>query len=115
MFGDTIQWAFRLLLGSLATVIGFRLITRRINTTGLFCGIRADGSRYFSPERVQLLMVTLAAAARYLSAALSNPHAGSLPDVPNDWLTFLGGSHALYLGRKAFSIHYGSHPLKRKS
>jgi hypothetical protein len=106
--GDALLWAFRLLWGSLAAVVGLQLLSGRINTNGLFHGQRGDGSQYFSPERVQLLMVTVATAAKYASSVMANPHASALPDVPAEWLQLMGGSHAVYLARKAFSMNAGT-------
>ncbi len=114
--GDTLDWAYRLLVGSLAAVIGLQILDGRINAKGLFWGQRGDGSQYYSPERIQLLMVTVAAAARYITSVLSNPHVSAMPDVPPEWLQLVGGSHAVYLARKAYSMNVGtaSHSDRKK-
>src|ERR1700682_2265069 len=114
--GDALDWAYRLLVGSLAAVVGLQILNGRINTKGLFEGQRGDGSRYFSPERIQLLMVTLAAAAKYISSVMANPHVGAMPDVPQEWLQLMGGSHAVYLARQAYSMNAGAvaEPASRK-
>ena len=105
---DALDWAYRLLVGSLAAVVGLQILNGRINTKGLFQGQRGDGSQYFSPERIQLLMVTVAAAAKYAASVMANPHASALPDVPPEWLQLMGGSHAVYLARKAYSMNAGT-------
>ncbi|HZR03170.1 MAG TPA: hypothetical protein VFA81_08380 [Burkholderiales bacterium] len=92
-----------LLLATLAACIFFQLTTGRINTTSLFYGRYSDGTQYFSPERVQLLLATLVGAAYYFGLVLSQDSLTQLPPVPTQLLELLGGSHALYLGGKAFT------------
>ena len=93
-----------------ALLVMWQLLVGRINMRGLLHGRRRDGSEYFSPERVQLLIGTLAFAGTYLGElARAIPH-GSLPDVAPRWLFLLGGSHAVYLGRKAYSSLGSSTP-----
>jgi hypothetical protein len=118
LFSDVLFWPCRILLGALTAVVAHQLITGRINTKGLFHGRRGDGSQYFSPERVQLLMITLAGAARYLSLVMAHPACApgqtcSLPDFPTEWLQMVGGSHAVYLTRKAYSMNFGAGPDRR--
>jgi hypothetical protein len=88
-----------LLPGGLAAIIGYRLLTGQINTKYLLYGMRRDGTRYFSPERVQLLVATFSIAIQYLlNAAQAAP--GKVPDLPAGSLQLLGLSHAIYLGGK---------------
>src|SRR4051794_14191077 len=86
----------------LAGIIFTQLLTGRINTKGLFDGMRADGTRSFSAERVQLLVVTIWTAGDYLLRAMQDPSV--MPDVDTTTLTVLGGSHALYLASKAYKM-----------
>ena len=86
-------------LYSLAAILGYQMLTGRINTAGLLQ--RKDGSGQTSPERVQLLLATIAAAANYLSE-ITRSSGGSLPDVSNNWLYLMGGSSGLYALRKAW-------------
>jgi hypothetical protein len=88
----------------LAAIIAHRLLTGQINTNYLLYGTKNDGTRYFSPERVQLLLFTLGTAMFYLNNVLQNRHSGVLPDVSNETLILLGGSHAIYLGGKAYMM-----------
>ncbi len=95
---DATSFVIAAFLAALAAGVGIRLLTGGINTRGLFHGRRRGGRAYFSPERVQLLAVTLWTAANYVTDAL---RVHSLPDVPPATLALLGGSHAIYLGGKA--------------
>ena len=105
---DPIIWYVKLevyiFLGALAAIIAHRLLTGEINTNYLLYGIQKDGTKYFSPERVQLLLFTLGTAMFYLSNVLQNRSSGVLPDVSNQTLVMLGGSHAIYLGGKAYMM-----------
>ena len=86
-------------LYALAAVVAVQMLTGRINVKGLFR--RKDGSAQISPERVQLLLATIATAASYLGeVARSSP--GAMPDVSNNWLYLMGGSSSLYALRKAW-------------
>ena len=73
-----IRWEVALFLGGLCGLILVQLLTGRINTRWLLYG-RYNGQRYFSPERVQLLVLTLGGAAYYLSTLLQMPDPRSLP------------------------------------
>jgi len=87
---------------ALAGAIFAQILSGRIHTKFLLHGTRKDGSRYFSPERVQLLLFTLGTAGNYFVSAAQNAGRGILPDVSQQTLMLLGGSHALYLGGKAY-------------
>jgi hypothetical protein len=99
-----------LFLGGFAAIIAYRLLTGGINTRYLFYGKRNDGTRYFSPERVQLLVFTLGTAIMYLLKVANSVKAGTppaqlqLPDIPTVTLAMLGGSHAIFLGGKAYNM-----------
>ena len=91
-------------VGGLAAIIAHRLLTGQINTTGLLYGTKKDGTKYFSPERLQLMVFTLGTAMFYLNSVFQNRSSGVLPDVPTETLALLGGSHAIYLGGKAYMM-----------
>ena len=93
--------AVGLFLVALAGVVAVSLLTGGINTRHLFYGRRSNGRPYFSPERIQLLAVTVWVAFNYLMTVLNNPTV--LPDVPQETIALLGGSHLLYLSGKAAS------------
>lgn len=95
---ELITWEGFAFLLVLFGVVVVQLLTGQINLSGLL--IKKEGDRSFSPERVQLLLATLAAASQYLSQVLNDPT--QLPEVPNSWLALYGGSHALYLGRRFY-------------
>jgi hypothetical protein len=91
-------WEVLLFLLMLFGLISVHLFTGRINTKGLLKGTKGDGTQYFSPERVQLLLFTIGASFQYLAALLHEPT--RFPIVPEGWLLILGGSHVVYLGGK---------------
>jgi len=91
-------------LGGLAVIIAYRLLTGQINTRYLLYGTQKDGTKYFSTERVQLLLFTLGTAMYYLSNVLQNRASGALPDVSMKTLALLGGSHAVFLSGKAYMM-----------
>jgi hypothetical protein len=95
-------WEGTLFLGALAAILSMRLLTGSINTRGLFFG-RKDSQYYFSPARVQLLVLTLGEAVNYLLTVLQTPNTHSLPPVPQEWLAILGGSNGMYLAGKAYA------------
>lgn len=99
-----VKWEVLIFLGGLAAIIAYRLLTGQINTNGLFYGSKKGGGKYFSPERVQLMVFTLGTAMLYLSSVTQNRTSGVLPDVPTQTLVLLGGSHAIYLGGKAYMM-----------
>jgi len=89
-------------------VVAVGLLNGTINSRYLLFGTRRDGTRYFSPERVQLLIASIVIAAMYFADALELAHTGQLPDIPAGWLAVLGGSQALYLTGKAIAMLRGS-------
>ena len=88
-------------VASLAAVLTMQLLNGSINTRRLFYGRRKNGDLYFSPERVQLLLITAWVAFDYLLRVMDNP--ASLPDISPQTLALLSGSHALYLGGKTIA------------
>jgi hypothetical protein len=100
-----------LFLLSLLVLVLYRILTGKINTQYLLYGQRRDGTRYFSPERVQLMIFTLWIGLSYLfetydtQVAHLPPHTMPvLPDVPMKTLALLGGSHMVYLTGKVYSM-----------
>lgn len=96
------RWEVTLFVYALAAIIAYRLLTGQINTRYLLHGVRRDGSRYFSPERVQMLLATIAIAFQYLMLAHQAPP-GQMPNLPEGSLQVLGLSHAVYLGGKGLN------------
>jgi hypothetical protein len=86
-------------LYGLAAVVAYQMLTGRINIMGLFQ--QKDGTAQTSPERIQLLLATIAAAASYLGEVAKSTN-GTMPDVSNSWLYLMGGSSGIYTLRKAW-------------
>ena len=103
LFVSTARAVGLLFLGLLAITVTMRCLDGNINIYGLLLKKNNDRSRYFSPERVQLLAVTIWAAGQFVGEVLQNPTARTLPSVPNAMLLLLGGSHGIYLGSKMFT------------
>jgi hypothetical protein len=103
-----IYWETYLLLFGLLGLAATLLLTGQINTDGLLYGKKGDGTTYLSPERIQLLLFTLAAAFQYLETVLRDPT--SFPSVPGGWIAVLGGSHAVYLSGKLGASFVGKSP-----
>ena len=93
-----IYWETVLFLFGLLTLVASSLLTGRINSQGLLQGTKGDRTTYFSPERVQLLLVTLGSAFQYILSVWKHPT--SFPPVDASWLAILGGSNFVYLGGK---------------
>ena len=89
-------------LYALGAVVLYQMLTGRINLSGLLT--QKDQSNQTSPERIQLLLATLAAAASYLGEVAKNT-SGTMPDISNNWLYLMGGSSGIYALRKAWAIH----------
>jgi hypothetical protein len=98
------RWEITILFSGFSAVIAAQLLTGRINTRRLFWGRRKNGTPYFSPERVQLLLFTLAAAFQIISQVLHNPRGVSLPEISDRWLVLLGSSHGVYLASKGYTM-----------
>ena len=103
-------WIAGLFLVSLLVLVLYRLLTGKINTQYLLYGQKIDGTRYFSPERVQLMIFTLWVGLSYLldtyeTQVVHLPPATTpvLPDVPTKTLALLGASHVVYLAGKVYS------------
>ena len=96
------RWEVLLFLLTLAGIVIFRLLTGEINTRYLLYGRKRNRDRYFSPERVQLLVFTISAAFYYLTQLLE-VRAGKFPELPESWVAVIGGSNAVYLGGKAYA------------
>jgi hypothetical protein len=102
-----IKWQIEIFILVLAGLIAVKVLTGEINTSGLLYG-RISGrkrgqDRYFSPERVQLLVLTIGASLYYLGLVLDNPNPGTFPELPESWPAAVGGSNAIYLGGKAYA------------
>lgn len=97
-----LRYEMLFLLTALIVVISYRLLTRQINTTGLLAD-KMSG-RSFSSSRLQMLIVTLGIAIYYVTMVFKMKETGKLPDLPNELLMALGGSHLFYLGGKTYGL-----------
>jgi hypothetical protein len=86
-------------LFALAAAVIHRMLSGGINVAGLLS--QKDGTGQTSPERVQLLLATIAAGASYLGE-VARSSTGTMPDVSNAWLYLMGGSSGIYALRKAW-------------
>ena len=84
----------------LAAILAFKLLTRQIYLGGLFAR-KSDGTPV-SPERIQLLVATLAVSGTYLGDALHST-SGTMPDVSPQMLYVFAGSSGIYASVKAFT------------
>ena len=89
-------------LSLLAAVVVFQIATGRINMAGIIT--RKDGTYQTSPERVQLLLATIAACATYLGE-VARTNSGNLPDASNNLLYLMGGSSGIYILRKGWAFY----------
>ena len=80
-------------------------VSGNLKLDGLFYGTTRNGRKYFSPERVQLFVFTLAVAFQYMSASLRDPR--DFPNVPSSWIALLGGSHFVYISGKTVAAFLG--------
>ncbi len=97
-----IRFEVWLILGSLALVVAYKMLSERINMRGLLEDQMTGG---LSPGRVQLLLFTLIGAGSYLGLTATMPVKDpiGLPDVPDTLLLTVAGSNFVYLGGKTYS------------
>ena len=91
-------WGFAL---ALLAVVVIKILTASINLRGLLAA--KDSSTNVSPERVQLLVLTLAASIGYINQA-ARVQGARLPDVGSSWLYIYGGSSTIYAAAKLWRI-----------
>jgi hypothetical protein len=96
----------------MAAAVACQMLIGRINVAGLFQ--QKDGSAQTSPERIQLLLATIAAAANY-AGEIAKTTSGNMPDVSSNWLYLMGGSSGLYVARKAWTTWKGTNISGGKS
>jgi hypothetical protein len=93
-------------LVALTLIVAFRILTRKINTSGLLLEKTGSGPAGLSAARVQMLLVTLAAAAYLISEVTTSISQGNpqFPSMDSKVFLLLGGSHSIYLGGKLNSV-----------
>lgn len=92
------------LLGSLALVVVFKMLTGGINMKGLLDDKKDKQTAGFSPARVQLLILTLFGAGYYLLLTVKDGYPTEFPEVPQELIALVGGGNLVYLGAKARSM-----------
>jgi hypothetical protein len=100
-----VYWEMIFLLGGISVIVLWKLLTGGISLNLLLYGDTSDGQTSFSPGRLQLLMITLLVALRFVLEVMRDP--STFPHIPNTWLVALGGSHVVYLGAKAQALLSG--------
>ncbi len=90
----------------LFSVVMIKLLRGNINTFGLLCTSNGSSSD-IDPERLVLVISTVIAAIYYIMLTMETtcfpgvPGCG-LPDIPDELLMILGGSHSAFLTGKIF-------------
>lgn len=99
---EALRYEMIILLISFIVIITYQLLTNKINTKGFM--LDKTGGRAFSPGRLQMLVVTLSIALYYLLMLFGSKEPGRFPDLPDEFLLVLGGSHAFYLSGKLYGL-----------
>ncbi len=99
-----VQLEIWFILGSLALIVGYQMLTGKINTTGLLDDKTDKQTAGFSPARVQLLILTLFGAGYYLLLTVKDGYPTELPEIPQELLALVGGGNLVYLGAKVRSM-----------
>lgn len=97
-----LRYELLFMLMAFILVISYRLLTRGINTDGMLRD-KTNG-RAVSAGRLQMLVVTLGIAIYYVMMVVQNKNSGSLPNMPNEFLMAMGGSHGIYLSGKVYGM-----------
>lgn len=89
------------LLGT-AGIVAIKLLNGHIETTGL---LRTRNGEAVDPERVALMIATVAGGFAYFSYGLSHGlDEGGLPALPSELVTAMSGGNFLFLAGKAFRM-----------
>jgi hypothetical protein len=93
----TARWELIVLITSFAVVTLWKLFQ-----SASFTGLLRASDNTLSPGRIQLLALTLLTALQYLLTTIQDP--SRMPSIPTSLVAALGGSQALYLGAKAWTM-----------
>ena len=113
-----LKYELLVLLTALAALLAYRMITQQINVTGLL--MDKTSGRAISPARIQMLIVTLGIAGYYLMMVVDAKNKGQLPELPNEYIVALGGSHSIFLlgklwGRFATTLGIASPKVRERA
>ena len=99
------RWEGLFFILALAATVIIQILTGAINTRSMLSGNVRGSTRkggQFSPQRLQLLVLTLGAALFYLTQLLEI-HSARFPEIDQNLVALMGGSNAIYLGGKAYN------------
>ncbi len=91
-------------IGALTVVITLALLNGDINMRGVLEKKPLTRAGELSPERVQLMVITIAAAATYLTKLPSWTDATKLPELDTAWLTAASVSNGIYMIGKGLRV-----------
>jgi hypothetical protein len=97
-----LRYEMLLLLLILIAIIAYKMLVQEINTSGLL--LDKTDRRVISAGRLQLLIVTLSIAIYYLFLVMETKDSGKLPDMPNEFIVALAGSHSIFLAGKLYDM-----------
>ena len=98
---------------AIAALLAVGMLGNTVRIRGLVYHKTAHGLGDVSPERVQLLLVTLAIATGYLVQVLRSADATGPPGPPLGWTALVAASNGIYLAGKAvksFRARRDKHP-----
>lgn len=97
-----LRWEGLVFVLALSALMVWRMLTREISLSGLLGDGTGDGTGHgqVSPERVQLLVMTIAVSFKVLGSALHGS-GSSLPEVSPLTLGMFGASSGVYAAVKA--------------
>lgn len=96
---DALQVSLGAIFAILVVTVAVRILSGRISTQSLLVSEKFS----YDPERLLLLVATLASASYYIGLSLplfAQETISSLPSVPEELLYLLGGSQFAYLTGK---------------
>ena len=91
------RWETIILVASFGAVTLWKLFQ-----SARFAGLIRSSDGTISPARIQLLVLTVLTALQYLLTTIRDP--SHFPAIPAGLVMGIGGSQALYLGAKAWSM-----------
>src|SRR6266852_5901567 len=97
LLANVARWEMIILIAAFGIVTIWKLFQ-----SASFAGLLRSSDGTLSPGRVQLLVLTVLTAFQYLLATMHDP--SHLPPIPASLVLALGGSQAVYIGAKAWSI-----------
>ena len=93
---DAFRFVAFAFLTLLAAFVALGVLNGTIVTSGLCAQKTGDTKGQVSPERVQLLLFTISAAATYVVSAVTSTDHTTLPPIDGAWLAVGAGSNGIY-------------------